>query len=49
MKLILKYNGQPTDHDLSFMTEDSAIQYIKDMGKGLKPGKTVSNSDLGKL
>lgn len=33
MKLILRYTGEPTSHDLSFMTEEPAIEYITQMGK----------------
>ena len=27
--------GEPSEEDLSFMTEDPAIQYVKEMSKGL--------------
>jgi mitogen-activated protein kinase 1/3 len=49
MKLILKYLGKQSEEDLSFMTDDPAIVYVQEMGKTMKPFKSESNSDLGKL
>ena len=49
MKLILKYLGKPSEEDLSFMTDEPAIQYIKDMSKTLKAEKVKSESELDSI
>jgi hypothetical protein len=36
MKLIMKFVGEPTDNDLSFLTEDAAISYLKEVSNGFQ-------------
>jgi hypothetical protein len=46
MKLIVKYMGELTDSDLSFMTDDPAIEYIKKMCSGVRQPPYKGESDL---
>lgn len=46
LKLILKRVGPLSESDLSFMTDDSAISYVKDMAKKIKERDLPSDSEL---
>ena len=49
MKLILKHIGPVSSFDLSFMTDDPAIEYIESLNNTVKAPKISASNDLEKL